>query len=205
MSGMRNSVGGGTMRRLFSIALVGLALTTVASDASAQGRGRARGGRPGTRTADSAAVRRLDSLRTARTRGGQDSIRAGRGRGRPGADSLSRRPDSLAARVGRGARPGDIANARGALAGLKLNESEKADVKTITQKYAEELKQLRQKAGKGGLGQDAELRAEIQSLAEKERAEIRAALTAPNQIQFDANVARGRGGRGRGPDRPPVR
>jgi hypothetical protein len=199
------------MRRLFSMALIGLALVTVAADASAQVRGRGRGARPGTRTADSMAVRRLDSLRTARTRGGQDSVRAGRGRVR-GVDSLrvargdsaGRRGQDSLARGGRGGRPGDLANARSALAGLKLNESEKADVKTITQKYAEEYKQLRQKAAQGG-AQDAGLRAEMQSLSERERAEIRAALTAPNQARFDENIAKGRGGRGRGPGRAPIR
>ena len=161
------------------VALVGLAVAGTPTVASAQGRGR--GG-----AAQGARAGMLDTVRARR----MDSLRAVRG------DSARRRggPDSL--RVG----------GRGGLAGINLTESEKASLKSINQKYVAEMKALRQANGGRAAGQSAELRAQMLGIAQRERAEIRAALSSEHQTQFDANIAKGRGGRGRGgppPGRPP--
>ena len=92
---------------------------------------------------------------------------------------------------GRMGGPGEIAGARGGLAGIKLNENEKAAVKTITAKYRDEMKQLRDANQGAARGQNEQLRSQMMAIAERERAEIRAALTAEHQAQFDANVAKG--------------
>lgn len=204
------------MRRLFSVALIGLAVAVAASDATAQGRpgGRGRGG-----VMDTARARRMDSIRVAR---GDTAFR------RRGPDSLRQhRIDSLRAagvldsnRVGRG--PGGRGRGpggpgmgpmggRGALMGIQLNDNEKAAVKTIGEKYRAEYQQLREANQGAARGQNAQLATQVRAIAEREQAEIRAALTAEHQAQFDANAAKrkelganGRGGR-RGPPPPPVR
>jgi hypothetical protein len=200
------------MRRLLTVALVGLAVTAAATDASAQGR---QGGRQRPGVADTARMRRMDSIRVAR---GDTAFR------RRGPDSLrERRLDSLrAAGVlgpdggrgrGRGRGMGPMGpmgpmGGRGGLMGIQLNDNEKAAVKTITEKYREEYKQVRE-ANKGTPpGQNPQERAQVQAIADREQAEIRGALTAQHQVQFDANIAKrkehaanGRGGR-RG-QRPP--
>jgi hypothetical protein len=97
---------------------------------------------------------------------------------------------------------------RGGLMGIQLNENEKAAVKTISDKYRAEYEQVRE-ANKGNArGQNPQVMVQVQAIAEREQAEIRGALTAEHQAQFDANVAKrkeqaakGRGGR-RG-QRPP--
>ena len=94
--------------------------------------------------------------------------------------------------------------------GIALNDNEKAAVKTISEKYREEYKQLREANQQAAAGQNAQARAQLQAIAEREQAEIRAALTAEHQAQFDANIAkrRGRGAdgqpAGRRPPRPPT-
>jgi hypothetical protein len=213
------------MRRLLSIALIGLAVagsTTVASAQGRGGRGPGRGpGRAG--VADTARMRRMDSLRVARG----DTVR------RRGPDSLRQhRVDSLRAagvfdstRAGRGRGPGGRgAGGRGSegrgpggqlpggrgLAGIKLNDNEKAAMKTISEKYRDEMKQLRDANQQPAAGQNAQLRAQVQAIAERERAELRGALTAEHQAQFDANIAkqpaRGAGGPpGRRPPPPSAR
>jgi len=181
------------MRRLMSVALIGLALASTTTVVAAQGRGRgqAQAGRAGVRGGagrargagfDSARVRRMDSVRVARG----DTARR-----RPGMDSPRGR--------GRGGRPGDVMSGRAGLAGVNLTEDQKTRVKAINKKYGDELKELRKANGNDGVGQNAELRAKIQGIAERERDEIRGVLTAEQRVQFDANLAKHRGGRGKPP------
>jgi Spy/CpxP family protein refolding chaperone len=183
MSGITQS-SGGMMRRLMSVALIGLAVVGTTTVAAAQERSgqAAQAGRAGFRgaTLDSGRARRIDSLRTARgdtawRRAGSDSTRARGGRGRGGPP-----------------------NARAALAGLNLTAAQKNDIKTINKKYADQVKQLRQANGKNGVGQTADGRAQMQAIAERGRAEIRGVLTPQQRTQFDANVAKHRGGKGKG-------
>lgn len=206
------------MRRLLSVAALGLALVGSTAVASAQrpGRGPGRAG-----VMDTARARRMDSIRVAhgdtlrrrfpdslrqhrldslRAAGVLDTNRRGPG-GRGG-----RGPDGMGP-GGRGR--GDLAGARGALAGIQLNDNEKAAVKTIAEKYRAEMQQLRET--NQGTAPNAQLRAQVDAIAQRERAEIRGALTAEHQAQFDANVAklpaRGAGGPPPGrrpPPRPPV-
>lgn len=191
------------MRRLLSVALIGLAVAGATAEAEAQGRG----GRAGRAGVDTSRIRRVDSVRVARG----DTVR------RRGPDSLRQhRMDSLraagvldSARRGPGGRGpvGLPGGGRGnlALAGIQLNDNEKAAVKTITEKYREELKELRDANQKSTRAQNTQLRAQMQAIMERERAEIRGALTAEHQAQFDANVAkqRGRGAGGPPGRRPP--
>jgi hypothetical protein len=214
------------MRRLLSVALIGLAVAGSTTDVSAQGRG---AGRPGAGSRgpgragvmDTARMRRMDSIRVARgdtlRRRGTDSVRQHRldslraagvldAGGRGGRGPEGRGPDGR----GRMGGPGEIAGVRGALAGIQLNDNEKAAVKTITEKYREEMKQLRDANQGAARGQNAELRKQMLAIAERERAEIRGALTATHQAAFDANVAKGPGRRAGGPPAgrrppPPVR
>ena len=212
------------MRRLFSVALIGLAVAAVATDASAQGRQGGRGGRGGRGgVMDTARARRMDSIRVAR---GDTAFR------RRAPDSLrQKRLDSLRAagvldsnraeRRGPGGRQGGpgmrgpgmgpMAGRGGALMGIQLNDNEKAAVKTITEKYRAEYQELREAQQGRARGQNAQLAAKVQAIAEREQAEIRAALTAEHQAQFDANVAKrkelgAKAGAGRrGPPPPTLR
>ena len=91
--------------------------------------------------------------------------------------------------------------------GIQLNDNEKAAVKTINEKYRVEFEELRE-ANKGTApGQNAQLAAQMKAIADRQQAEIRAALTAEHQGQFDANVAKRKEieaqGRGRPGRRPP--
>jgi hypothetical protein len=96
---------------------------------------------------------------------------------------------------------------RGGLMGIKLNDNEKSAVKTINEKYRAELEELRETNKGKARGQNQQLAAQVQAIAERQQAEIRAALTAEHQAQFDANVAKrkevaAKGGGRRG-GRPP--
>ena len=176
------------MRRFLSVALLGLAVTVAASEASAQGR---RGGGRRGGVMDTARARVMDSIRTARGdtafRRGPDSLRAKR------LDSL--RAAGVVGQDGRGGRgPGGRAmgpmGGRGGLMGIQLNENEKAAVKQINEKYRAEFEQFRE-ANKGTApGQNAQLAAQVKAIADRQEAEIRAALTAEHQAQFDANIAK---------------
>ena len=64
------------------------------------------------------------------------------------------------------------------LRGIKLSDAEKARVKEIRGKYQTESKSLRESGD----------RQKLQDLMQRERAEIRTALTAEHQTQFDANM-----------------
>ena len=78
------------------------------------------------------------------------------------------------------------------LKGIKLTSAEKTQVTTIQQKYLTQLstmKKDRQAASKAGTAADPAYAAKVQAVADQEKAEIRAALTAPQQAKFDANVA----------------
>jgi hypothetical protein len=79
---------------------------------------------------------------------------------------------------------------RGALMGIQLNDNEKAAVKQITEKYRAEMEQFREANRGGQRGRNAELATQIRAIQEREEAEIRAALTAEHQKQFDANIAK---------------
>lgn len=191
------------MRRLLSIAIIGLAVAGSTTEAEAQGRG----GRPGRAGMDTSRMRRMDSVRVARgdtiRRRGPDSLRQHRIDSLRAAgvlDSSRRGPDGR----GPAGRPGAGRGNLG-LAGINLNDNEKSAVKTIAEKYREEMKQLRDENQKVANGQNAGLRVQMQSIMERERAEIRGALTAEHQAQFDANIAkqRARGAGGPSGRRPP--
>ena len=146
------------MRRFYTVALIGLAVAAVATDASAQGRqGGRRAGVDTARVDSLRAIRqhRLDSLRTA---GVLDTAHAGR-RGR-----------------GPGGRGGFAPMAgRSGLMGIQLNDNEKAAVKSINEKYRTELQQLRE-ANKGAAqGQNQQLMAQAKAIADRQQADIRAA------------------------------
>ena len=140
----------------------------------------------------------MDSLRAA---GMLDSNGRGRGPGGfPGA--RGRGPGR-----GMGMGMGPMGAGRGGLMGLQLSDNEKAAVKAIDEKYRAEFDQIRE-ANKGTPpGQNPQAAAQVQGLMERQQAEIRAALTAEHQAQFDANVARMKeqmaNGGGRPGRRPP--
>jgi Spy/CpxP family protein refolding chaperone len=103
---------------------------------------------------------------------------------------------------GRGGRAGR----GGLLRGITLSDAEKARVKQVHQKYSAEAKTLReslrpamesaraarQKGDTAGVkaawSRTAGDREKLRALMDRERAEIRTALTAENQRLFDANV-----------------
>jgi len=201
------------MRRFLTVALVGLAVTAAATDASAQGR---QGGRKRAGVADTARMRRMDSLRVARgdtafLRRAPDSLRQRRLDSLRAAGVLDGRggPEGRGGPGGRGRGMMGPMGGRAGLMGIQLNDNEKAAVKTISDKYREEYKQVREANQGTPPGQNPQERAQVQAIADREQAEIRGALTAPHQAQFDANIAKrkeqaanGRGGR-RG-QRPPA-
>jgi hypothetical protein len=93
------------------------------------------------------------------------------------------------------------------LAGIQLTDAEKTSIKTLNEKHRDEMKAFRD--AQKGQAPSAETRQQMQQLMERQRAELRAALTAEHQAQFDANIAKlpkpdslGGGRRGR---RPPQR
>jgi hypothetical protein len=171
---------------------------------------------------DTARMRRMDSLRVARgdtvRRRLPDSVRQHRLDSLRAAGVLdsnarrSRGPGGMKGPDGRGRMggPAAIAGARGGLAGIQLNDNEKAAVKAINEKYRDELKQLREANQGSARGQNDQLRSQMMAIAERQRADIRAALTAEHQAQLDANVAKAQARRpdgpaaGRRPARPPV-
>ena len=120
------------------------------------------------------------------------------------AQAQSAAPTAPQARQQRGGR---FESGRGRLLrGIKLSDAEKARVKEIREKYKTESKALRESlrpamqdmraarekndtvAMKAAWDRTAADRQKLDALMQRERAEIRTALTAEQQTQFDANV-----------------
>jgi Spy/CpxP family protein refolding chaperone len=106
--------------------------------------------------------------------------------------------------MGRGMQGGR--GQRGLFRGIKLSDTEKAKLKDIRAKYAPEQKQLRESlrpamqearaarqkgdsvTAKAAFDRTKDGRDKMKALSDRERGEIRSALTPENQRQFDANV-----------------
>ena len=106
--------------------------------------------------------------------------------------------------MGRGMQGGR--GERGLFRGIKLSDTEKAKLKTIRAKYAPEQRQLRESlkpamqearaarqkgdsvAAKAAFDRTKDGRDKMKALMDRERADVRSALTPENQKQFDANV-----------------
>jgi Spy/CpxP family protein refolding chaperone len=71
---------------------------------------------------------------------------------------------------------------------ITLTDAQKAQVKTIRDKYVPQLMDLRKSAQAVG-GVDDATRAKMMDLQTKQSAEIRAVLTADQQATFDKNLA----------------
>jgi Spy/CpxP family protein refolding chaperone len=71
---------------------------------------------------------------------------------------------------------------------ITLTDAQKAQVKTIRDKYVPQQMELRKAAQATGSFDDA-TRAKMMDLQTKQAAEIRAILTADQQTQFDKNMA----------------
>jgi Spy/CpxP family protein refolding chaperone len=115
-------------------------------------------------------------------------------------------PDAQAGRhaMGRGMEGGR--GQRGLLQGIKLSDTEKARLKEIHTKYEPEQKQLRESlkpamqemraarqkgdsvAARAAFDRSKDGRDKMKALADREHAEIRAALSPENQKQFDSNL-----------------
>ena len=119
------------------------------------------------------------------------------------AQSATTQPEHQRRGMGRGDRVGP---GRGLLRGITLSEAEKTRVQTIRTKYDAEAKSLREAlrpamqemraarqkrdsvAVKAAMEKSAGDRQKLQALVQRQRADIRAALTPENQKVFDANA-----------------
>ena len=72
---------------------------------------------------------------------------------------------------------------------ITLTDAQKAQVKTIRDKYVPQQIELRKQAQAVGGAPDEATRAKMMDLQSKQAAEIRAILTADQQAQFDKNLA----------------
>ena len=72
---------------------------------------------------------------------------------------------------------------------ITLTDAQKAQVKTIREKYLPQQMELRKSAQAVGGPPDEATRAKMMDLQTKQAAEIRAILTADQQAQFDKNLA----------------
>jgi Spy/CpxP family protein refolding chaperone len=72
---------------------------------------------------------------------------------------------------------------------INLTDAQKAQVKTIREKYAPQQLELRKSAQAVGGPLDEATRAKMIDLQTKQAAEIRAVLTADQQATFDKNLA----------------
>jgi Spy/CpxP family protein refolding chaperone len=72
---------------------------------------------------------------------------------------------------------------------INLSDAQKAQVKTIREKYAPQQLELRKSAQAVGGPPDEATRAKMIDLQTKQAAEIRAILTADQQATFDKNLA----------------
>ena len=119
------------------------------------------------------------------------------------AQSTTTQPDHQRRGMGRGDRTGP---GRGLLRGISLSDAERTRVQAIRTRYDVEAKALRESlrpamqemraarqkrdsvAVKAAWEKSAGDRQKLQALAQRQRAEIRAALTPENQKVFDANA-----------------
>ena len=100
---------------------------------------------------------------------------------------------SIAAAQGQPEPQGQGEMRRGGMGGMllkdiTLTDAQKAQVKTIRDKYVPQQMELR-KAAQGTGSMDDATRAKMMDLQTKQAAEIRAILTADQQAQFDKNLA----------------
>jgi Spy/CpxP family protein refolding chaperone len=72
---------------------------------------------------------------------------------------------------------------------ITLTDSQKEQVKTIREKYLPQQLELRKSAQAVGGTPDEATRSKMMDLQSKQAAEIRAVLTADQQVQFDKNLA----------------
>jgi Spy/CpxP family protein refolding chaperone len=72
---------------------------------------------------------------------------------------------------------------------ITLTDAQKAQVKTIRDKYVPQLQELRKSAQAVGGPPDEATRSKMMDIQSKQAAEIRAVLTADQQVQFDKNLA----------------
>jgi len=72
---------------------------------------------------------------------------------------------------------------------ITLTDAQKAQVKTIREKYLPQQMELRKAAQAVGGPPDEATRTKMMDLQTKQAAEIRAVLTADQQAQFDKNLA----------------
>jgi protein CpxP len=97
---------------------------------------------------------------------------------------------------------------RGLLRGIDLTDAEKANLKTVGEKYRGQFETIRQSmrpdfeaaraarqrgdtaAARAAFARTADERAQLDALNERMRVDARAALTPEHRAQFDANVAR---------------
>jgi Spy/CpxP family protein refolding chaperone len=85
---------------------------------------------------------------------------------------------------GRGERMGGTL-----LKDINLTDAQKAQVKTIREKYVPQLQELRKSAQATGGPPDEATRTKMMDIQTKQAAEIRAVLTADQQATFDKNLA----------------
>jgi Spy/CpxP family protein refolding chaperone len=85
---------------------------------------------------------------------------------------------------GRGERMGGML-----LKDINLTDAQKAQVKTIRDKYVPQLQELRKASQATGGPPDEATRTKMMDIQAKQTAEIRAILTADQQVAFDKNLA----------------
>ena len=85
---------------------------------------------------------------------------------------------------GRGERMGGML-----LKDITLTDAQKAQVKTIRDKYVPQLQELRKASQATGGPPDEATRTKMMDIQAKQTAEIRAILTADQQVAFDKNLA----------------
>ena len=85
---------------------------------------------------------------------------------------------------GRGERMGGML-----LKDINLTDAQKAQVKTIRDKYVPQLQELRKASQATGGPPDEATRTKMMHIQNKQTAEIRAILTADQQVAFDKNLA----------------
>ena len=72
---------------------------------------------------------------------------------------------------------------------INLNDAQKAQVKTIRDKYVPQLQELRKASQATGGPPDEATRTKMTDIQNKQAADIRAILTADQQATFDKNLA----------------